>query len=60
LESLVNIDEVKYSQILVSFLSMDDEKLFMKTKAHFLKEKFPTTIKEIKTVDGLVYKNNIN
>jgi len=39
---------------------MDDEKLFMKTKAHFLKEKFPTTIKEIKTVDGLVYKNNIN
>ena len=59
MESLVNIEDVKYSQILFTFLSMEDDKLFEKTKGHFIKEKIPSSLKEIKTIDGLVHTNHI-
>ncbi len=54
MESLINNEEVLYSKIMLNFLSIEDDKLFEKTKAQFIKEKAPTTIKDFKTIDGKV------
>jgi len=54
MESLLNINEVHYSQILVTFLTIEDESLYEKTKSHYSKEKYPVLIKDIKTIDGEV------